>query len=194
MFSYEIQEAVFGLIHFEYPKHFHQNLFCLFYSFSLVVFWLIIGQELETPHYVLLDSICPKHSRWLFSVTFYCVMLLTRNIFPSQLLFYPSKEARDVQTCPVLYQPLCLLRLPLGQADLVSLLYKLKLFYSAFSTSAPKHKSTIFGSFVTRRFYTFCLLLLFNTIRFHHYYVFMLYNYCLITVTTIWNISIMAAI
>ena len=121
-------------------------------------------------------------------------MLLTRNICPSQLLFYPSMEARDVQTHQEQHQLLCPLRLPLGQADLVSLLDKLKPFYSAFSTIAPKHKSTIFGSFVTRRFYTFCLLLLFNTIRFHHYYIFMLYNYCLITITTVWNISIMAAI
>ena len=103
-------------------------------------------------------------------------MLLTCNISPFQLLFYPSKEARDVQTHQEQYQLLCLLCLPLGQADLVSLLDKLKLFYSAFSTSAPKHKSTIFGSFITRRFYTFRLLFLFNTIRFHHYYIFMLYK------------------
>ena len=121
-------------------------------------------------------------------------MLLTRNIFPSQLLFYPSMEARDVQMHQEQYQLMRPLRLPLGQADLVSLLDKLKLFYSAFSTSAPKHKSTIFGSFITRRFYKFCLFLLFNTMRFHLYYVFMLYNYCLITITTIWNIRIMAAI
>ena len=100
----------------------------------------------------------------------------------------------DVQTHQEQYQLLYRLRLPQGQVDLVSLPYKFKLFYSAFSTSAPKHKSTIFGSFITRRFYTFCLLLLFNTIRFHHYYIFMLYNYCLITITTVWNISIMAAI
>ena len=39
----------------ECPKHHHPNLSCLFYSFSLVVFWLIIGQDLENQHYVLLD-------------------------------------------------------------------------------------------------------------------------------------------
>ena len=117
------------------------------------------------------------HKFLIFHQFLDCILLCFLNhynISPSQLLFYPSMEARDVQTHQEQYQLLCPLRLPLGQADLVSLLDKLKLFYSTFSTSAPKHKSTIFGSFITRRFYTFCLLLLFNTIRFHHYYIFML--------------------
>ena len=33
----------------------------------------------------------------------------------------------------------------------------IKLFNSAFGTSAPKHKSTIFGCFIARRFCTLCL-------------------------------------
>ena len=153
------------------PKRPNQDLFCLFCRFSLAVFWLIIGQGLENPHSGSSDSIYPKRNRWLFSIILGFWAFLNRNIFPSQLLFYPSKEARGGQ----IDQKRFLLRYQtnrplLERAQLVSLLYNFRLFYSAFTISVPKHKSTIFGCFITRRFYTFCLFLLFNTIRFHHLY------------------------
>ena len=120
----------------------------------------------------------PKHSRWLFSIIQGFWVPLNRNIFPFQLPFYPSKEAHDVQTDRQWFLQRCQINRPLlERAQLVSFLYKFELFYSTFSASAPKHKSTVFGCFKTLKFYTFCMFLLFNPIRFQHSYIYnMLYK------------------
>ena len=111
-----------------YLQHLHPNVSCQFCSFSLVVFQLIIGQELKNRHSESLDLIYLEHNLQLFSVNFYHVKLQNLNICPSQKSFWPYMVGHDVQTHQEQYQLLYRLRLPQGQADLVSLLYKCKLF------------------------------------------------------------------